>query len=640
MSALAGIYNFDGAEVDQKQLRVLGNTLTARGPDGGRDVNSGSIGMVYRAFHTNGESRKAQQPLVCNRCILAWDGRLDNREDLLPQVRSLLREKAGSTGDVSLVMAAYQKWGEEFLVHLVGDFALSLWDSRSRILILARDPFGTRSLFYQVSKNRIVWSSEINSLLTLAEDGVEINDDYVAGYLARLPQPWETPYRDFHGVPPGTAIVIQKDQLTKRTFWRLDPSREIRFSKDSDYEQRFLELFYDAVRKRLRVDTPVAVLLSGGLDSSSVVCVADEVMAYEQTQTPRVDTISYVYDTARTCDERTFIRCIEENRGRPGYHILEDENKYLSELRDDFFVTAPTTLLCFDRRQRRLLEIMQASGARVALKGVGGDELLISNEDPDIELADLIAQRRLSDLHQSLMLWSQALKKPYLRLLWTGALLVLPPSVEIAFSSQAKIPRWFDSDFVKRTNLRERMLFISSRSTHSLPSRLDCERGLTSVVQAIVAANPPEWGCIEHSYPFLHRPLVEFLQAIPVEQKVRPGESRSLMRRALTDVVPAQVLRRRGKQGPDEALNRALVREWPRLHAMFADSHVCARGYMNPDELLASLDRARYGAEERTYALLKTIALELWLRCFERHSRVIRMVQPEERSSQLQLAPA
>jgi asparagine synthase (glutamine-hydrolysing) len=241
----------------------------------------------------------------------------------------------------------------------------------------------------------------------------------------------------------------------------------------------------------------------------------------------------------------------------------------------------------------------------------------MSNEDPDVELADLIARRRLAHLHQRLLLWSQALKKPYLHLLWTGALLVLPRSIEMAFSSQAKIPGWLNPEFVKRTNLRERMLLVTSRSRHTLPSRHDCERGLASVVQAIAAANLQEWGCIEPSYPFLHRPLVEFLQAIPVDQKVRPGESRSLMRRALRNVLPAKISQRRGKQGPDEALNRALIREWPRLHAMFASARVCARGYMNSGELLASLERARHGAEQSTYALLKTIALEFWLRSFE-----------------------
>jgi asparagine synthase (glutamine-hydrolysing) len=282
---------------------------------------------------------------------------------------------------------------------------------------------------------------------------------------------------------------------------------------------------------------------------------------------------------------------------------------------------------------------LQANGIRVVFKGVGGDEMLISNEDPDIELADLIVQRRLIQLHRRLVLWSQALKKPYLKLLWTGALLVLPPSIERAFSSQAKVARWLNPEFVRRTHLRERMLLIPSRSRHTLPSRRDCQRGLASVVQAIAAANVQEWGCVEISYPFLHRPLVEFLQAVPVGQSVRPGESRSLLRRALRNVLPEKVAKRRGKQGPDEALNRALAREWPRLQAIFKDARVCAHGYMNSEELLASLDRARYGAEQNTYALLKTIALELWLRSFEQHSRVTNFQKLTE-TSQLQLVPA
>src|SRR5258708_4186825 len=130
MSALGGIYNFNGAPVDEKVLLALGNRLSLRGPDGGREVLFNSIGMAYRAFHTNRASRLETQPLASSgRYLLAWDGRLDNREELISQLRDDIRN---DHTDVAIVMGAYLRWGADFLPRLIGDFALSLCDPQTR----------------------------------------------------------------------------------------------------------------------------------------------------------------------------------------------------------------------------------------------------------------------------------------------------------------------------------------------------------------------------------------------------------------------------------------------------------------------------------------------------------------------------
>src|SRR5260370_19080705 len=127
-------------------------------------------------------------------------------------------------------------------------------------------------------------------------------------------------------------------------------------------------------------------------------------------------------------------------------------------------------------------------------------------------------------------------------------------------------------------------------------------------------------GCIEATHPYVHRPLVEFLQAIPFEQKVRPAETRSLMRRALRGSVPEKILKRRSKRGPDEALFRAVAREWPQLQPMFENARCCARGYVNAEALQAALARVRHGCGLFSFALIQTLSLEFWLRALERRT--------------------
>lgn len=538
---------------------------------------------------------------------LAWDGRLDNRDELLAALRDELR---GQRTDAAIVMAAYRKWGADFLPHLIGDFALALWDPLSRALLLARDPFGVRTLYYHLNRERLVWSSDLRAILDVPGVDTEINDDYIAGFLKRFPDTGETPYRDIHAVPHGSVVIVRDRHLQTHQFWKPDWQAEVIYRSDAEYEERFRHLLREAVRCRLRADGAVIAQLSGGLDSSAIVCIGDQLIARGEAEASKLETLSFVYGEARTADESRFIRCVEEQRGRSGIHLKEEDHGCLSLSDDEFFVSAPTFNHCFAARQRGQREAMWETSARVMLTGQGGDQLLYSSDNPDVLLADLAAQCKPYQLHRSLLGWSRASKRPYFDLLR------LAMTARRASGPQMNPPAWYDERFIERMHLRERMSnpVVCDRG---LPSKRDALAALDSLIRGLSAAHAQEWVGVEVAHPYLHRPLVEFLLAIPIEQKLRPGETRSLMRRALRDVLPEQVLKRRGKQGPAEAFCRALAREWPRLQPLFADARVCERGYVSARELRAALERARHGTETQIFKLLMTISLELWLRSLE-----------------------
>jgi asparagine synthase (glutamine-hydrolysing) len=619
MSALGGTHYFDNRPVDLSSLTSLGEKLSSHGPDGGSEAVSGPVGMVYRAFHTNRESRLEKHPLVSRGGhILTWDGRLDNREEMI----SLLRQELnGDRTDVAIAMAAYLKFGSDFLPRLIGDFALALWDPRTRTLLLARDAVGPRPLYYHANAERIIWSSELAPLLDLAGIELEVDDEYIAGYLTRGAEPDLTPYRDIYAVHPGHAVIVQNGHLRAQRFWGLDPNREIRYKTDKEYEEHFRHLFREAVRRRLRVDGPVWGSLSGGLDSSAIICMADEIIEAGEAQASRLETVSYVYDEATSSDERKFIRSVEEKRGRGGCHLRDEECPPLASFPDETQLSFPDFLDCFVDRHNRLCEAMRRDGARVLLTGHGGDEMLYSSPLPSPELGDLLVQRRLLHLHRSLKTWGEALKRPYLNLLWQdGIMPLLPTNIRVLFSPKAqfKLPPWFDQKFVKKMSLRERRIGGANVFGFTLPSGHDQATGFLSAVRVISKASYRTRGPVEVNHPYLHRPLIEFLQAIPFEQRLRPGETRSLMRRALRDSLPETVLRRRGKKGPDEALFRAITREWPRLQPLVANARVCARGYMNAQALQTAFERAQHGCESYSFALIQTLSLEFWLRALER----------------------
>lgn len=317
MSELAGIFNFNNEPLrdeQREQLLILWNGLKERSPDGGDIVFQGPVGMCYRAFHTNRESRLERQPYAGpNKELLAGDLRLDNRDELISKLRDVLRNAPDEITDIELSMAAYQKWGETFPLHLIGEFALMLFDPMNNRFLLARDHIGARTLYWQMDAERLICSSEMTSLVNVTGIEREVNEEYVAGFLTRHPEPGLTAYKNIHAVKPAHRIVITvAGQSHEERFWGLDPNKEIRYQRDQDYEEDLKTHLFDAVRSTLRTDLPVMAELSGGLDSSTIVCVADQIISMGYAQTHSLETVSSVSDESQQSDERRFIRRVEE----------------------------------------------------------------------------------------------------------------------------------------------------------------------------------------------------------------------------------------------------------------------------------------------------------------------------------------
>lgn len=630
MSAIGGIYRLDDRRVNPEWLASLGAGLDSRGPDGGREVVCGPVGMIYRAYHTNRDSRHESQPLVSrDRHILVCDLRVDNRTKLITQLRNELMSDRFLITDAAIIMAAYRKWGISFLPMIIGEFALSLYDPHSRTLVLARDHIGARTLYFHANKDRVIWSSEIGLLIDTSEIELEVEDEFVAGHLTLGPELGITPYKNVHAVKPAHFAIVSADgRVVEKRFWGLDPTRKIYYKHDNEYEEHCKYLLWEAVSGPLkRADGPIFAELSGGVDSSSIVCVADTLLHNGEAGGSKLQTLSYVYDESPTSDERKFIGYVEAHRGRKGLHLREVDYRFLLPFEDESRITVLHPIIFSTEFYRGLSEVMKVNGARVILSGHGGDEIMCSDATRAPELSDLLVTGKLWQLHNRTKIWGAEFRKPYLQLLWEQAFLPASPRwMQVRFKREPSliIPPWFNSSFAKRMNLRERMTVRKDAFGFSMPSNRHQATCYQQIVKNISAGFRREISHIEVSYPYLHRPLVEFMQAIPFEQRVRPSETRSLLRRTLKNVLPPEIVKRMDKGSTAEIVSRALVREMPRLRRMLEDAYVYDRGYVRRDELLTALSRARHGCEKRTAPLLLTISLEFWLRAFEQRRTSVR----------------
>ena len=622
MSAIGGIFNFGNKPIDAELLNRLWLSLSDRGPDGGDVTIDGAVGLCYRAFNTNRGSRCETQPFVSrDGHALVLDGRIDNRKDLIAGV-SL--HHGGIVTDVEIVMAAFLKWGDEFAEHVVGEFAFALWDPHRRSLLLGRDHIGARTLYFYKDDERVIFSSELEPLIDVAAAPLEVNEEYIAGYLTYDPEPHLTPYQHFHSVGPFHVIRFANDgRLRKSAYWSLNRVKEIRYQTDEEYEADFLDRFKAAVGAPLRSDLPVCADLSGGLDSTAIVCAADELIASAEVETPQLEAVSEVSHGSPSSDERKWIRYVEEHRGRVGHYIFEDDYPLLSLLSVANASRTLNPLLFCAAQHRAIHDLMQKLNSRVLLSGLGGDEITCGNPDPSPELADLLTMGHLAQLNASLKSWSVHLKRSYSTLLWRNTLVpLLPRRLGMRFKGIAKLPVLFDKTFCNRMHLTERVYAIVEPFNCDLPSQRDQALGFWTAIRGIASGIRREVSGVDVSYPFLDRRLVEFMQAIPHTQRIRAGENRSLMRRSLKGLLPERIAKRKSKGNPQEVLTRAIAREWPRLEPLFEDARVFSRGYIDRAALQSTAEKFRFGCGTHAPALLKTLVLEVWLRGLERQAPV------------------
>ena len=611
MSGQAGIWNLDGKRVDQESLSRLDQSINAYGPDGGSHYSSGPIGMVYRAFHATPESRFENQPFVTEQGnVFTWDGRLDNRDELIPRFRQYLCSRP-SDGDI--VVAAYEEQQTDSLCSLVGDWALATWNGRERALVLAVDYIGIRHLYYYVGPNSVLWSTDLSSLVLLSGASLTLEDRFVAGYLTSLPEPGLTPFREFHCVAPGQFVRIDNRGAKVHSYWKFDTNSRVTYRSDAEYEEHFRHLFRQAVRRRLRSDAPILSELSGGLDSSSMVCMADEIIAEGNADTPRLDTTSSFDAAEPGCDERSYIGKVEEKRGRVGFHIDLTNRTCSFTLRCNVFCAIPGQMRNDPDSETEMDRLMKQHGYRVLLSGIGGDELLGGIPDPRPQLADMLVQFKLRDLARQLEAWSLAKRIPWIQLLLSSLAYLLPPWITRRTSDQAKVEPWIDTRFAKLNKLSLLQLGPLESFGFRLPSRQAYAQTIALIARQMIHRQQKSTACHEKRYPYLDRTLIEFLISIPMSQLIRPGERRSLMRRSLLGLVPTEILHRRTKAVVARSVIVGMRSQEQEMEKMFNRSVAARLGYIDESRFLERLRAARAGNVDHLAHLMRGLFLETWL---------------------------
>jgi len=621
MSVLFGRWDFEGRLPDPSYIAKVNETLAPYGPDSDEAYSKGGVTILYRAFHTTEESRNETQPHTSSSgVIITWDGRLDNRAELIDEVKGI---PIIDCTDIAIVTAAYEKWGTGCFAKLIGDWAISIWNPIQRLLILAKDPIGTRHLYYSIEKDQVTWSTVLDPLVLFARKTFAICEEYIAGWLSYFPAAHLTPYVGIHAVPPSSSVLLRPGRHIITKYWDFDPGKRIGYRTDAEYEEHFRIVFAQAVQRRLRSDKPVLAELSGGMDSSSIVCMADNIIARGHAGCPCLDTISWYDDTydhiERDSNELHWITKVEEKRGRTGCRInlaslTEKMVPLRSQCETDRFVATPVAGGHPVEFCTQYATYMRANKHRVTLSGIGGDEVTCGDvPKPTLELQNLMARAHFLTLAHQLQAWALKMKKPRLPLLWRAARGFLSHTLTDV-SIDLDPASWFQSGFVRRNYAALYGYPFRIKLFGPLPSFQE-NVAMLNVLRRLIAnwTLDPEL-LREVRFPYLDRAFLEYLYAIPREQIVGVGKRRFLMKRALVGIVPDELLNRRRKAFVPQRPKKNSSTIWPSSQELGWEIIASSAGIIDPNRFLEVLQKAGRNEEVTFNSLRDALALESWLR--------------------------
>jgi asparagine synthase (glutamine-hydrolysing) len=608
MSIIFGVRRPKGDFVEEQYLVDLAHATDRYAPDGTFISAKGRLGMAFQPYYTHERSNLESQPLAdsCGN-MLVFDGRVDNAMEL----SGLLNIHDKDTPDSAFVLAAFERWGEDCFSHLIGDWALALWSVKDQALYLARDHAGTRSLYYEINGDTLTWATYLETFLA---DGRtrELDQVYAACYLAVQPTRDATPYKELRAVTPAHYLKVQGAKVSQRAYWTSMPQNRIQYRNDAEYEEHFVALFKQSVERRTGPGAPILAELSGGMDSTSIVCMSDFIRK-QNSASPidLIDTVSYYDDSEPDWNERPFFRVVERQRGKRGTHIDTSSNEASYEPpAGEYLLPGPDSLSL--HREREIDKYLNQKDYRIILSGIGGDELLGGPPSPLPELADYAFCGRFRILLRQALAWSLQSRTPLIYTLAHTARFIsgLYPTISPRLE---QLPPWVPSN-LRRIYATLDPWEFRRVTVRLLPSIVDGSHTWWNMLETLPHRYQTAIRRREYRYPYLDRDLVDYLLRVPPTQILKPGRRRYLMRHAMRGIVPFEIIERKRKAFVSKGPMSCFLRERDKMISLFADSELSQAHLVRAGALQAALHETNSQSILRWLpALRRAIQLELWL---------------------------
>jgi asparagine synthase (glutamine-hydrolysing) len=627
MSGILGIWNLDGQGVEKRLITRLSARLAHRGPDGEGVWIRGPIGMACRLLRISPEAEHEVQPLVESSLAVVFDGRLDNREELLHSLSDSV-QLAPMSSDPVIILAAYKQFGDRVAERLLGDFALGIFDGQQQQLLLARDAIGIRPLYYSQVADTFLFASEIKSILAHPNVSVRPNDDMLAGYaLGGLRDVHDlTCFAGVFSLPPAHVAILSHRGLDVRRYWDFDLTTGIRFESFEEYSGVFRDHLQRAVMRRTRSLAPVVVSVSGGLDSSSILCLAETIRRGSSNRYGPIFGFSATSSDRSPSDETAFLSSIEQHYGLTIERIPMESPGFLRGAKEAVWHSEAPILDTQWNATRRFFETARQHGARVILTGHWADQVLFSQAYLTTLFRRLAWGTIFRHLREYRRWLTDAAPRAFVRRFCLDIMKYHLSDAVVPFLRRMRSQPdgvWYAPSFRRRARRLQ-----GTRTAPGAALSAPHVRSLYEEVRSGYHVACMEWNDkvaamhgLEMAFPFLDRDLLSFLIRVPGEVQAWKGVPKALLRAGMQGILPDDIIQRTWKADFTHLVNAGVEYEYSTVaQILWPESLAVKLGYLSErvigEELPRLKSRLCEADAEVARRLCAALGLELWLEAF------------------------
>ncbi len=608
MCGISGIFNFNGAPVSEKKLKEMNRLIRHRGPDGDGIFIDSNVGIGATRLAIIDLREISNMPLYDteNRYVIVYNGEIFNYIEIK---KELLQKGYGfnTDSDTEVILNAYKEWGEDCLHKLNGMWAFAIWDKQEKTLFCSRDRYGIKPLYFYKDESTLIFGSEIKQILSCGVDKT-VNDDTIYDYLVFnfIDHTENTFFKNITKLQAGHKFTIKNNEFKLSRWYDLPQNNYLQDTKNLYND--FYDLLYDSVRLRLRSDVEVGSCLSGGLDSSAIVCIMHEILHNEGK--PEIQkTFTACYDDP-LIDERPFVEEVIKQTNSTKYYLFPDVKGFSEDIdkmtyHQDEPYTGATVFA-----QWSVFKKIHETGIKVVLDGQGSDEILLGY----FSFFPFHLKRNLLNPLKFISEYIGGVNTSNLGYNKFTQNLIYFNTGSVRYRHVLKNSRAFvQPDFISSHNRRDifnQMIAASSLENNrlsnlwniSLPSLLRYEDRNSMAFS------------VEARIPFLDHRLVEYIFSIPLDKLIHKGWTKHVLRESLKGKIPEDIRMRKGKLAFSVPQKKWLMETTSYLEDTFCNDFRSGK-YIDRSKILNIIKSGNFNDK----VLYRAFALEKWMKVFDLH---------------------
>ncbi len=557
MCGITGIVNQSNNPVDPGELNQANGLISHRGPDGEGTYFGSNFAFAHRRLSIIDLSEKASQPMFYSGNVIVFNGAIYNYIELKTQLKSK-GYSFQSESDTEVILTAYDYWGADCVQYFNGMWAFAIYDKKKNRLFCSRDRFGIKPFYYTRVEDKFCFASEIKQFTKIQGWKAKINRTRVYEYLVYgyHDHTSETLFENVLQLKKGHNLIYDLDKHTSeiKNYYYI-PKDQNAFISFEDAKEKFVELFRDAIQLRLRSDVKVGSALSGGLDSSSVVGVVNQVLKFEKNFTEQ-ETVSACFPGFEK-DESFWINEVAQKNKIKAHKVFPTFKNFFDDLRSLTWYQDEPVAGASLMAQHLVFKTAKSNKITVMLDGQGADEILAGY--------DRFYYSHLKNLFQKNIFRSVSELLGYFKLHSVHPFEAL--KAVSAFNRKAKsiAPNWIGSKF--KVSNEKSFKRSADKTVRATSINMIYEMGLGALLhyedRNSMAAS------VETRLPFLDYRLVEFCLSLPDDFKIKSAKRKYILRESMKPVLPDAVYKRFDKIG-----FAAPQKIWMREHKALFDQHL------------------------------------------------------------------